>query len=53
MTIQERPTRPCWSCGSDKWEKALHGGYVCSVCHPPPNKIITEKVEEVENDKNG
>ena len=46
----ERPTKPCWSCGEDKWSKALHGGYVCPICHPVPSTIIVEKAEEVQSD---
>lgn len=31
----EKPTKPCWACGSSDWRLAPDGQYLCAQCHPP------------------
>ncbi|GAH31958.1 unnamed protein product [marine sediment metagenome] len=33
----ERPTKPCYVCGSSTWWQRPDGGWLCGRCHPNPN----------------
>ena len=33
----QRPTKPCWVCGSFTWWLTPDGRYLCGRCHPNPN----------------
>ena len=33
----EKPTKPCYVCGSSDWWLALDGRYLCGKCHLNPN----------------
>ncbi len=33
----ERPTKPCWVCGSNAWWLTPDGRWLCGKCHPNPN----------------
>lgn len=37
----ERPTKPCYVCGSDDWWQRPDGGWACGKCHPNPNPDST------------
>ena len=33
----EKPTKPCWNCGSSDWWLTPDGRWLCGKCHPNPN----------------
>jgi len=41
----ERPTKPCWACGSDDWWLTPDGRWLCGRCHPSPNPESTPSEE--------
>lgn len=36
MTI-DKPTKPCYVCGTNDWWQRPDGGWLCGRCHPNPN----------------
>ena len=47
-TIENKPDKPCYICGSMKWWLPKGDWFIgrkqwiCGCCHPPPNKDIIE-----------
>lgn len=37
MTKVQKPTKPCYVCGSSNWWLTSDGRYLCGRCHPNPN----------------
>ncbi len=35
--IIDKPTKPCYVCGSNDWWQRPDGGWLCGRCHPNPN----------------
>jgi hypothetical protein len=33
----QKPTKPCYTCGSDTWWLTPDGRWLCGKCHPNPN----------------
>jgi len=33
----QKPTKPCWVCGSNDWWLTPDGQYLCGRCHPNPS----------------
>jgi hypothetical protein len=42
----EKPERPCYACGSDRWWRR-NGEWVCGRCHPDPRGEIMFTLDEV------
>ena len=37
MTMMQKPTKPCYICGSNDWWQRADGSWNCNRCHPNPN----------------
>ncbi|GAI70170.1 unnamed protein product, partial [marine sediment metagenome] len=37
MTKKQKPTKPCYVCGSNTWWLTPDGRWLCGQCHPNPN----------------
>jgi hypothetical protein len=36
------PTRPCYTCHSNRWWVSVNGPIVCATCHPPANPALVQ-----------
>ncbi len=46
MTQTQRPNKPCYACGSNKWWQRPDGGWTCGWCHPNPNPAPAPSKEQ-------